>query len=292
MVLFSGLIALSVSAMLLWHNMAFWTDMVGNTGIAWALVMEAVALFLWYRGNRLMALLASLIVITGPLYLLSQPVLSERIEKGVDAALIVESRAEIASLEASLAQYQSNSSRRPGWADRIDGTRQRLDAARAELRGLLQQGRGKRQAFQQVIVVGLQVAAVILMMVAQILAVADVRKRFGSDTRSAEKAASTDPGLTKAPGPIPATLSPKPLNSTPAPFDRLSALSKKVSEALEQPGFDGKKGLLAQACGVRPADISLLLQHDRRQREGKETASLKAIEKVERYVTGRESTAR
>ncbi|MBU0499522.1 MAG: hypothetical protein KJ558_07060 [Gammaproteobacteria bacterium] len=263
--------------------MEFWTGVVGKPGIAWALVMEAVALFLWYRGNRLMAVLASLIVITGPLYVLSYPVLSESIEKGVNAALIIESRAEIASLESSLTQYQGNSGRRSGWADRIDQARRRLDEARGELRDLLQQERGKRQGFQRVIVVSLQVAAVILMMVAQILAVSDLRKWFRPAFRPIETAENPpDSGRGTATNPAPVCDAPPPL-----PFDRRSLLSKRIAEALTLPDFSGKGTLLAQACGVRPADISLLINHDRRQREGRETASQRVVEKVECYLRDR-----
>ncbi|MBU0498887.1 MAG: hypothetical protein KJ558_10315 [Gammaproteobacteria bacterium] len=49
---------------------------------------------------------------------------------------------------------------------------------------------------------------------------------------------------------------------------------------------------MVQACGVRPADISPLINHDRRQREGRETASHRVVEKVECYLRDRETGIR
>ena len=60
------------------HGIAFWSGKLGPYGIAWSVLLEATALWLWSRpaiGSRALACLASVLLLLGPLYQVGTPIL-------------------------------------------------------------------------------------------------------------------------------------------------------------------------------------------------------------------------
>ena len=72
---------------------------------------------------------------------------------------------------------------------------------------------------------------------------------------------------------------------TPAPveftgFDqRVEAVAQAIKQLL--PNFDGKQMLVAEHINIRPADISMALNHATRKANSKETVTEKALQRME-----------
>lgn len=168
------------------HSIQFWTGHVDPaTGWAWSLILEGAALWLWAspgKGRRAIGAVATLLLLSGPLYQVSEPLVQEwqSTARGAEAtaARTAQLETEIESLEAALAQYLANSGRRIGWARRIDATQERLDAARAELAGLTA-GRSDAPAhthWQASAIILLQALAICLLQFVGVLAINDLRR--------------------------------------------------------------------------------------------------------------------
>jgi len=124
-----------------WHSIAFWSSNVdASIGWAWSLMIEAAGLWLWYRpgiGSRMLGLLASLLLLAGPLYQISTPALDE-VAKTQASTITHEQqmsmlRTQIAQDAQLMLTYAHNSKKRTGWLPSIQEVQQRLDAARKQL---------------------------------------------------------------------------------------------------------------------------------------------------------------
>lgn len=176
-----GIAGLLVAAMLLMqiHSIEFWTTYAGATGILWSLLLEGAALWLWSArsiGKNGLALVASLLVLAGPLYQVSLPVIDSyrASESGVisntQTANVL--RDEITSLQAALATYNDNSKTRVGWAARIDETQARLTTVQTELKQLLiAQAAPPAMAWQHTAVISMQAIALVIFQLVIVLAI-------------------------------------------------------------------------------------------------------------------------
>lgn len=125
------------------HAWDFWKTYDANTGWLWALMLEGAALWLWAQRNVLangIALLATLLVLAGPLYQVSQPAVEMLHQADKQPTVNAERKAELkadkAQLIIDLATYNENSKSRAGWADLITTTKMELKAVNAELKAL------------------------------------------------------------------------------------------------------------------------------------------------------------
>ena len=88
------------------HGIAFWSGKLGPYGIAWSVLLEATALWLWSRpaiGSRALACLASVLLLLGPLYQVGTPIL--------DGLVLAEHSDRARSKEIPMAEAQIRSSR-------------------------------------------------------------------------------------------------------------------------------------------------------------------------------------
>lgn len=164
-----------------YHAIMFWSEHVDKaTGWAWSLLLEGSALWLWSSqkmAHRMLAAVATLLVLAGPLYQVSAPLISEWQATDRGAVANVERTAaltaEISSLETALNTYLNNSATRQGWAQRIDATQARLDAARTELQAVITAtAQPQRLSWQRQAVIAMQAIALVLF---QILGVITIR---------------------------------------------------------------------------------------------------------------------
>jgi len=125
------------------HAMAWWTQYDPATGWLWSVVIEAGAIWLWSARSLLrnsIALFATALALIAPLYQLAAPMLDgQRATQQAATTLparTAAAQAQIATLTASLAQYNDNSAHRGGWAPLIASTQQQLATARADLAAL------------------------------------------------------------------------------------------------------------------------------------------------------------
>ena len=220
-------------ALLQWHSIRFWSAQVGATGWAWSVLLEGVALWLWYRGRlamRLLGLIASTLLLAGPLYQVGMPLAQElgaANEAGAARArtvTLLEGR--VASLKQQLSTYLDNSRSRSGWLPAIARTEHELKEAETELRALYT---ARRESVPQLgnvrhAVIAMQAVALLLFQVTNILALRTLAER---EPRTCEREA---PGAAvPALGP-PATGASAPLSvpdtALPEPSARLAAVLK------------------------------------------------------------------
>lgn len=163
-----------------YHAILFWSEHVDQaTGWAWSLLLEGAALWLWssrHMAQRALALVATVLVLAGPLYQVSAPLIAEWQATDRGAVANVERRAalaaEITSLETALNAYLNNSATRQGWAQRIDATQARLDTARSELQGVIAAAAEPvRLSWQRQAVIGMQAIALVLFQIMGVIAI-------------------------------------------------------------------------------------------------------------------------
>lgn len=125
------------------HAIAWWTQYDPATGWLWSIVIEAGAIWLWSARSFLrncIAVFATALALIAPLYQLAGPMLDGQraTQQAADTlpARTQAAQAQIATLIASLVQYNDNSAHRGGWAPLIASTQQQLATARADLNAL------------------------------------------------------------------------------------------------------------------------------------------------------------
>ncbi|MFK4751474.1 hypothetical protein [Oceanobacter antarcticus] len=125
------------------HAIDYWSRFDAATGWLWSLVIEGAAIWLWAARSWLknsIAVFATLLALSAPLYQLAAPVMAEQRSNEQAASTLPDRQqaitAQIASLESSLATYNQNSQTRGGWAARIDTAQHQLASARADLAAL------------------------------------------------------------------------------------------------------------------------------------------------------------
>lgn len=274
-----SILIITISALLMqWHSIAFWLEYAGYTGVGFSLALEVVALWLWWQGRSGLAVVASALLVAGPLFQMSAPVMNTLMNQKNNSALISSYKSEIQQLSNSLNRYDQNSAKRIGWSSRIDRAQRELQEAREKLRGLIVQATPDSPTRLYMIVL-MQALALMIIMRSQIIAVKELP--IITDARSKQ------PKQSKVKTALP-VIKNKNNESEPGekttvektPFDiRVIALAKKMKERL--PSYSGKQRSLADDIKIRPADISLVFNHEERVKNGKEVVSERALVKME-----------
>lgn len=139
----TSLVLVGSVSLLQWHGIMFWQEKVGPHGWAWSLLLECVALWLWYRPSfsyRTLALVASVLTLAGPIYQVAKPTFIESYSvvnyQSSNQVRLESLAAEKARLTEQLAIYQDNSTKRTGWLEPITKANDRIieiDNAVAEI---------------------------------------------------------------------------------------------------------------------------------------------------------------
>lgn len=273
------------------HAIQFWTSHVGAAGVAWSLMLEAVALWLWWQRRHTLAVLASALLIAGPFHQLSAPTVEALRTAEASATLLVMERAEVAQLEASLERYQANSAERLGWAERIDRAQNALDVARERLRNRLA-GQAVSADWRELGVVGLQALALLMVMITQVLAVGQLRP--AGTGKAAEQLAAIHEAAERGKKAAVAPQPPCPKHTTGAgpcycngsiyhvSDSGTETLAQFVATAIESDleTRNETQRAAADRLGVRPADISMIRNHASRRNDGKETVSHAVLQRL------------
>jgi hypothetical protein len=168
------------------HGMAFWSAELGPYGIAWSVLLEATALWLWWgatRTRRGLGLVASTLLLLGPLYQVVTPVLDGMAEAAHEDRAREERvpavKSEIARLEGQVATFTENSAKRPGWLPAIEAAEARLREAREELTALIAKAPQStvRMETQRMLVIGMECMGLVLFQVTAVLAIAALSER-------------------------------------------------------------------------------------------------------------------
>ena len=176
----AAILLIAAATLMQIHSIEFWVDQAGTSGILWSLLLEGAALWLWASHSgwkSALGLVASLLVLAGPLYQVSSPAIktwqSSNALPGLQVKQEAILKAEILSLENSLAQYNDNSANRVGWSGRIDATKASLETANRELKQLYkEQSQPIAMTWQSLAVIAMQAISLVLF---QLLIVLTIR---------------------------------------------------------------------------------------------------------------------
>jgi len=282
----TSILIITISALLMqWHSVAFWFEYTGYTGVGFSLALEVVALWLWWQGRTWLAVVASLLLVAGPLFQLSAPVMETLTRNNTNKILISSYENEIKQLTSSLNQYDSNSNKRIGWSSRIDRAQHDLSQARSKLRTLLAV-KPPETSQRLYMVVLMQALALLVIMRSQIIAVKELplvtenrskqpKLQKGSKQENTIESSDTS-RLVRINGQIKRVTA---LND----FDnRVIAVAEKMKKQL--PSYNGKQRRLADDINVRPADISMAFRHKEKKEAGKEIVSESALIRMEQAM--------
>lgn len=138
------LLVMAVAVMQI-HAVEFWEEQLGEyTGILMSIALELAAIWLWPKrtwATSGLALLATLLVLSGPLYNTAAPtinkLLAETNKPAMNQELEAVLREDRQRQENSLESDESNSNERSGWSEEIVETREALKGNSSELKALI-----------------------------------------------------------------------------------------------------------------------------------------------------------
>ncbi len=255
-----------------YHAVAFWSEAVGPaTGWAWSILLELIALWLWYQPKtRLLAFMATALVLSGPLYGVTAPIAKQysltASQKASEPERVALLREAIASERRALQTFLTNSQQRSGWLPAIQRARAELSERRAELNSLLTPRR-QPLPIQQATIMVLQAVALTLVQISNVLAITTIadsqretpkgkaRKQKGQRKEARASARST------------ATRNPK-----------VAQVQTALRRHLEGEGISARA--FANRHGFTPRDISLVFHDQENRTAGKRTAPEKVFDQL------------
>lgn len=285
---FSILVLCGAIALLQIHGIAFWSDKVGPLGILWSVLLEATALWLWYQRNvpkRALGLLASVMLLAGPLHQVAVPVLQAmedaRHADSMRVAQVSIIHDEISNLETSLETFRKNSESRSGWLNAIQKTEQQLSSARKELRGLLATPAQSALDWSQQGAVLMQATTLVLFQLTAILIITSLSKisnqrKYGNTYVEIQEAAHGAPSTNTA-GDETQHLRRETMD--------IAKLTEQLDEHLSRQKLTAKE--FSARHKLNPRDVSLIRNHSRRAAAGKQVAPPGAVRRVAEILAGK-----
>lgn len=173
-------------ALLQYHAIQFWLAHTGPLGAVWSLLLEGAALWLWSdarAARRALGALVTLLLLAGPLYQVSAPLIEDAQRTGNTAQASVERLAaiegEIHTLDQALATYLANSQTRQGWVARIDHTQARIEQLRSEQAALTAARiEPARQPWQRSAVIGMEALSIVIFQLVSVMCIGELRNHF------------------------------------------------------------------------------------------------------------------
>ena len=267
---FSIIMVLCSMVLMQIHSIDFWTDKAGPSGWAWSIGLEVAMLWFWYENKRRLQVfkyLAAFLLIAGPWYQITAPTFDSLQSVTVIQAEVEAAQGRVTQLSTSLDRYEIRSDKRSGWAGRIDKTQRSLEEGRAKLSGLRSKEAKKETPWRSRAVAGMQAAALLIVLTAQLAAVTSLRSRNGSTVPIRNETKRND--------------TPKRNVAPEQSTDDFDASVETVAAEIRSliPSF-GSQTKLAKHYGIRPANITAVLNHKERKETGGEIISAGGLAKI------------
>lgn len=174
------LIIIAAAILMQWHSIQFWVNQVGLAGVGWSLMLESVVIWYWWKNRVMLALIASMLLLFGPIYEITKPSLENIKHQDQVKRLNQMDFDEITRLEYSLKTYEKNSEKRIGWSGRIDRIQKLINKNSNRIRAR----DSENSKFELLIASGIalaQMLALLIIMTAQALAISDHRKKTNKE---------------------------------------------------------------------------------------------------------------
>ena len=169
-------IVLTAACLMQWHSIQFWVNQIGYSGVGWSLMLEVVVIWFWWSNRTALALIASLLLVMGPIHEITEPALTNIKHQEQANNLNNIDSAEIIRLENSLKTYEKNSESRIGWSGRIDRIQKQIN----EINGQIKERISNNSNFDFIessSIALAQALALLIIMTAQALAISEIRKK-------------------------------------------------------------------------------------------------------------------
>ena len=284
----SVLVLVGAITLLQVHGIEFWTARVGMIGVLWSLLLEATALWLWYQpgtAKRILGLVASLLLLAGPLHQVAVPVLQE-VENSTHAdsarmAQISIVQDEISDIEKGLEVFRKNSEARIGWLGPIQQNEKRLSEARQELATLLATPAQSALDWSQQGAVLMQATTLVLFQLTAILIITSLSKisnqrKYGNTYVEIQEATHSTPSTNTA-GDETQHLRRETMD--------IARLTEQLDEHLSRQKLTAKE--FSARHKLNPRDVSLIRNHSRRAAAGKQVAPPGAVRRVAEILAGK-----
>lgn len=273
-----GIILLQYHSIQLWQGWTGWWS-----GLGWSVLLELISLWMWFLAGswgeqrgwlRRLALyflagVTSTILLVGPLYQVSRPIIAEVNAAHASRQQIIELNAEIDQIRNGLAVYRQNSLVRLGWQRKIDEAEANLANARHRLRSLQLKDAGLPWLRWGPLL--LQGLSLVLFQIANILAISHIAinvSTTGTETENAWKAAGNGNGREgHATGP------------RGSPDSLVRALQNTLKTRLETGGMSQAE--FCRRHSLNPRDVSLLFHYFQNKSDGKRNVSMQFLESLQ-----------
>ena len=254
------------------HSIAFWMDKAGASGWAWSIGLEVAMLWFWYENKRRLQIfkyLAAFLLIAGPWYQITAPTFKDLNSVMIMQADIETAQDAVTQLSTSLDRYEKRSDKRSGWAGRIDKTQAKLEEGRAHLSILRSKGLNQVVPWRSRAVAGMQAAALLIVLTAQLAAVTSLRSRnitTVTKTVTAKRNVTRNNSHTAMPEQLPERYE-----------EKVTTIAAEITRLVTEFGSQAK---LCKNLGLRPADVSAVLNHSEKKEIGVGTISPKVLQKM------------
>lgn len=257
--------------MMQYHSIHFWIEQVGYSGVGWSLMLEFVVIWYWFNEKAFLAIIASLLLLIGPIYKITEPAVSSIKQNEQIRILNQLDSKEVIRLESSLKTYEQNSQSRIGWSGRIDRIQTQIDINNDRIRERISNNSTLDFSISLAIALA-QILALMVIMTAQALAISKSRKKSKKNVSEIEITEILHRNSTEE--------SSKSKACSPETTETL--MINNISESL---AFILKKEGVTQVqwCernNISPKNLSLAKNHQQRTSEKKEVAPAAELERI------------
>jgi hypothetical protein len=258
------IMCLTSLALMQWHSIEYWLNKTGPIGIGWSLGIECAAIYFWLYRKTFAAVIASGLLISGPLLAMAQPTMDE-IQKQTNIAAERELLTQSLELRTgSLKDWRANSIERTGWGGRIDRTQAKIDATENQLIDAIRQ---QENTYALLTTPLIQAAALLLILFAQITALRKLSTMLcEKNTNTHGKTKTEKKTAEKKPRPQPAGARKKQSGAIPA-----GEIQRALKAAIEAEGTTASRW--ATDRGLTPKKASQIINHQDLKKKGGDTAS-------------------
>ena len=270
---FASLMVICSMVLMQIHSIDFWMEKAGPSGWAWSIGLEVAMLWFWYENKHRLQVfkyLAGFLLIAGPWYQITAPTFENLKGVTVMQAEIETAQDTVAQYTASLKRYEDNSIKFREWGGRIDRAMANLKEARTHLSILRAKGVKKETPWRSRGIAGMQAAALLIVLTAQLVAVTSLRS---CNVMTVTKTVTPKHNVTRNGNGHTITL-----EQLPEHYEK--TISIVIVEINRRVADFGSQAKLCKDLGLRPADVSMVLNHNEKKEAGTGTIGPKALQKM------------
>ncbi len=265
---FASLMVICSMVLMQIHSIDFWREKSGPSGWGWSIGLEVAMLWFWYENKRRLQVfkyLAAFLLIAGPWYQITAPTFKSLNSVAAIQVEIAMTEDAVKQYSTSIDRYEKRSDKRYGWTKRIDKTTAKWEKTMEHLSTLRAKGAKSEAPWRSKAVAGMQAAALLIVLTAQLAAVTSLRCR--NVTTVTESVTPKRNGNRN-------------VVTEQIPEDYEATVITVASEIVRRVKEFGSQAKFCRGLNLRPADVSMVLNHTEKKEAGAGTIGPKALQKM------------